>query len=285
VVQPAAPAVTQAACIGGSVTQPTLTPALTDGITYTADPAGPYAAGQTVTVTATLDDGGVGWPSTMPPGWTAVSDTVATYTVVFDDASCHAVTPVAPTATHPECVGDSATAPTITLPVTSGLVYAADPPGPYGLTGVQVTVTATLVEGFAWAANGTAGLRGVAPADALPAGWTLINPTQATFAVTLNRAPDCLILALEGGPTAPEQGPAPAEPPAPSEPSAPAPGEPSAPSEPSAPGEPGAPGSDLAHTGSTRALGGELMVAAGAIGVGTLMVRIGGRRRRPLRRT
>ena len=62
VVTPVAPQVTQAVCRGGVLEPPTLVLADTDGITYTADPEGPYEAGDRVTVTATLDEAGVGWP-------------------------------------------------------------------------------------------------------------------------------------------------------------------------------------------------------------------------------
>ena len=62
-VTPVAPPVTQAVCRGGVLEPPTLVLADTDGITYTADPEGPYAPGQSVTVTATLDEAGVGWPA------------------------------------------------------------------------------------------------------------------------------------------------------------------------------------------------------------------------------
>ena len=51
---PAAPELVQAVCVDGVVTEPTLTLADTDVITYSADPAGPYSQGQSVTVTATL---------------------------------------------------------------------------------------------------------------------------------------------------------------------------------------------------------------------------------------
>ena len=55
-VTPVAPSLTQAVCRNGVLVPPTLTLAETDGITYTADPEGPYHAAQIVTVTATLDD-------------------------------------------------------------------------------------------------------------------------------------------------------------------------------------------------------------------------------------
>ena len=69
-VTPAAPELVQAVCVNGVVTRPTLTLADTDVITYSADPAGPYSQGQSVTVTATLDEEGVAWPATLPQGWT-----------------------------------------------------------------------------------------------------------------------------------------------------------------------------------------------------------------------
>ena len=73
-VQPVAPTVTQATCTNGVVTRrrscwPT-TPA---GVTYAADPQGPYdgTVDTTVTVTATLADG-FAWGQ-MPDGWTPAS--------------------------------------------------------------------------------------------------------------------------------------------------------------------------------------------------------------------
>ena len=59
--------------------------ASTAGVTYSLDPAGPYdpgTDGYTVTVTATLADG-LKW-GTMPPGWTQVDLTTATFTVDVD---------------------------------------------------------------------------------------------------------------------------------------------------------------------------------------------------------
>ena len=45
-VTPVAPSFTQAVCRDGVLVPPTLTLADDDGITYTADPAGPYQPGQ-----------------------------------------------------------------------------------------------------------------------------------------------------------------------------------------------------------------------------------------------
>ena len=60
VVTPVGPTGDDAVCRGGVLQPPTLTLPETDGITYRADPAGPYAMFQNVTVTATLDDAEAG---------------------------------------------------------------------------------------------------------------------------------------------------------------------------------------------------------------------------------
>ena len=76
---------TLAVCTGGSTTTHSVTPAVTDGITYTLNPPGGIyspAAPLSVTVTATLADAGVGWPDVLPDGWTETSDTTATFTVI-----------------------------------------------------------------------------------------------------------------------------------------------------------------------------------------------------------
>ena len=53
-----------------------------------------------VTVTATLDDQGVGWPDNLAAlGWTEVDSTTATYQVLFTDVACTPVQPVDPTVT------------------------------------------------------------------------------------------------------------------------------------------------------------------------------------------
>ena len=77
-VSPVEPALTQAVCADGVVSEPSLTLAETDGITYAVAPQAPYVAGQSVTVTATLAPAGVGWPGQLPPGWTRDSATAAT---------------------------------------------------------------------------------------------------------------------------------------------------------------------------------------------------------------
>ena len=67
-VTPVAPTNHAAQCVDGALTPPTLTLAETDGISYSVDADPPYAPGQTVEVTATLDDEGVAWPDRAAAG-------------------------------------------------------------------------------------------------------------------------------------------------------------------------------------------------------------------------
>ena len=197
-VTPVLPTVTQAVCAAGVLTPPSLVLSSTDGITYSADPAGPYAPGQPVIVTATLDDAGVGWPDPLPDGWIRTGDTTATYTFTFDDVSCTPVAPVAPTVVAATCVAGDLTPPTVTLAVTPGVTYVADPPGPYDPSmDTDIVVTATLADGFEWDTGGPAtfGFRtAAAPQQAVPAGWTIVDPTTATFAISLPAFPPCPLM-------------------------------------------------------------------------------------------
>ncbi|AEG45540.1 hypothetical protein [Isoptericola variabilis] len=87
-VVPVAPAVTPSVCPPGSstVTRPTLTLPTTTGITYTVDPAGPYSGGQTVTVTAALQEG-YAWGE-LPAGWVTASPTATFVVTLGPDAEC-----------------------------------------------------------------------------------------------------------------------------------------------------------------------------------------------------
>ena len=95
------------------------------------------------------------------------------------------------------CVAGDLVPPTVTLAVTPGITYVADPPGPYDPTvESNIVVTATLADGYAWdtgpATLRRAGVRGAAlPQQAIPAGWTIVDPTTATFAITLPPFPPC----------------------------------------------------------------------------------------------
>ncbi len=133
-------------------------------------------AGQTVVVTATLDETGVAWPDPLPAGWSPgdPATTKATYEVTFADVACTPVAPADPVVTQATCTGGEVTVPTV-VPGTgpTGVSYALAPPGPYdpGTEDYTVTVTATLADGLAW--------------GELPDDWTEQSPTTATFTVDL----------------------------------------------------------------------------------------------------
>ncbi|WP_144882193.1 LPXTG cell wall anchor domain-containing protein, partial [Isoptericola variabilis] len=179
-VVPGQPDVTQAVCVDGVLVPPVLDlPDDTAAISYEADPPAPYAAGQTVTITATLAPEGVEWGDLTGTGWTPTSTTTATFSITFLTVECEEVTPVAPTVTPAVCVGGEFTAPTLTLPDdTAQVSYEVSAPEPYSI-GQTVTVTATLAP------------TGVAWPDELPAGWIEQTPTTATFSVTFT-GEDCV---------------------------------------------------------------------------------------------
>jgi hypothetical protein len=195
-VVPVVPANHPAECVDGVLVPPTLTFAETDGIAYSVNAEPPYAPGQTVIVTATLDTEGVTWPAELPEAWVLTSPTTATYTHTFADVSCTTVLPVAPDVVAATCSVDGAVVPpTVTLASTPGIVYTVEPPGPYdGAVETEVLVTATLEEGHAWADATTAGPVGFASAarpEVLPTGWTQTSPTTATYTIVLPALPEC----------------------------------------------------------------------------------------------
>src|SRR4029079_9356243 len=94
------------------------------------------------------------------------------------------------------CTNGVVTASTVELAATPGLVYVADPAGPYDPTVyTDVVVTATVLDGFAWEDGaGPSGFarQSAAPSQVeLPDGWTWVSPTEATFAVSVAAIPPC----------------------------------------------------------------------------------------------
>ncbi|MGN6031112.1 MAG: hypothetical protein ACTHQE_05550 [Thermomicrobiales bacterium] len=164
-VSPVDPAVTNVACIGGTLTEPSVIPASTDGITYTM--TGDVVNGGTVVVTATVKDG-YGW-GTLPQGWTTVDDATATFTVQLDDVQCTPVVPSDPAVTNAVCTGGALTQPSVIPAITEGVVYTL---GGDVVNGGTVVVTATVTDGYAW--------------GELPAGWTRVDDATATFTVHLD---------------------------------------------------------------------------------------------------
>ncbi|RPF20674.1 InlB B-repeat-containing protein [Myceligenerans xiligouense] len=170
VVVPEYPMVTQAECVDGEATEPTIVLPEDNGLAYMADPEGPYEPGQEVMVTATLNEGYI-WGE-LPEGWEQVSDTEAVYWVMLDDIDCdQVIVPEYPVVTQSECVDGWATEPTVMLPEDNGLAYMADPEGPYE-PGQEVMVTATLNEGYIW--------------GELPEGWEQVSDTEAVYWVMLD---------------------------------------------------------------------------------------------------
>ncbi|WP_460707645.1 hypothetical protein, partial [Myceligenerans halotolerans] len=127
-VVPEDPLVTQAECVEGEPTEPTVMLPEDGAIMYVADPEGPYEPGQEVTVTATLTEGHV-WGE-LPEGWEQTSDTEAEFVVVLEEVECdEIVVPQDPMVTQAECVEGELTAPTIMLPEDGAIMYMADPEG------------------------------------------------------------------------------------------------------------------------------------------------------------
>jgi hypothetical protein len=91
---PVPPVVTQPTCNGSDVTLPEVLLATTEGLTYAID--GTVAAGETVTVIATLEDRYV-FPALLPDEWTDNGDGTASYVVVLEDPDCAIPVTPAPT--------------------------------------------------------------------------------------------------------------------------------------------------------------------------------------------
>jgi hypothetical protein len=177
-VSPVAPTVTQSKCVAsGSPSDPTLVPATTTGISYSVNPAAPYAAGESVIVTATTGSD----YKFVPPaggGWTYVDSSHETYQVVFDTApTC--VSPENPAVTQSVCpaAGTTPTAPAVVYAPTSGITYSVSPSAPFA-GGQTVTVTATASAGHEFFTNA-------------PNGWIYVNPMHETFKLTFDASPKC----------------------------------------------------------------------------------------------
>ena len=123
---PENPSLTQSICptTGTTPVPPTLTFPTTDGVVYTAAPNGPYKGGDVVVVTATAQPGHQ-FDTTAPAGWTILDSMTETYTVTFDAApSCSQ--PVTPTFSDDQCVGNTPSSATYTIPNTPGIDYYVD---------------------------------------------------------------------------------------------------------------------------------------------------------------
>jgi serine protease len=140
IVVPVAPSVEQATCTGpGTSTQPVITPATTEHVTYAVNGN---------VVTATPDKG---YALGASAGWTIDSETgVGTYTVTLVTPDCTVtVTVVDPVITTAQECG---VAPTFTIPTTAGVTYllGGEPiaAGTYS-TPTTGTITAQAQQGYA----------------------------------------------------------------------------------------------------------------------------------------
>ena len=177
-VVPQNPAVQQSACGAyGPPSAPTLTLPSTPGITYTASPAAPYTAGQTVIITATVG-GGDQFVGPAPPGWSYVDAAHETYSLTFAAAPA-CLSPQSPAVTQSVCPASGSTPvpPTLTFAPTPGISYSVAPAAPFQ-GGQTVTVGAAAVGGNEFY-------------TAAPSGWTYLDATHETVAITFAAAPNC----------------------------------------------------------------------------------------------
>src|SRR5699024_7760397 len=89
---------------------------------------------------------------------------------VLEDIECEQVIPAAPIVNQAVCADGTITEPTVMPQETTGIAYDLD--GDV-VNGGTVIVTATLEDGYSWA-------------ETLPAGWTQVDSTTATFTVELD---------------------------------------------------------------------------------------------------
>lgn len=175
---PVAPTLTQAACpaTGTTLVSPTITVVPATGVSYTADP-GPYAAGDTVKVTANTVSG-YKFATVLPAGWSRDSDTQATYTVHFD-AGFACTVPESPDVAQSVCPADGTTptAPTLTYKSTDGVVYTTVEQPPFK-GGDTVTVRATAQPGHQFDTTTTGD-------------WVRLSDTLETIMIKFGDSPQC----------------------------------------------------------------------------------------------
>ena len=168
VVAPVAPSVQPATCTGpGTSTEPVITPATTEHITYTVNGN---------VVTATPDKG---YELGAAEGWTIDPETgVGTFTVTLVTPDCTVqVTVVDPTITISEQCG---VAPTFTIPATTGVTYLVDgepiEPGTYS-SPTTGTITAQAQQGYALSNSEWSFTLDLPATTACPTVVTPVDPT------------------------------------------------------------------------------------------------------------
>lgn len=170
---PGLPVITEGSCFEGVLTTPSLElPADSDAVTYTR--IGNDVPGGTVVIRATLNPG-FSWSDTPVAGWVYTTPS-ATFTSQYAEVPCAEVLPVAPLISLGDCVeGELTGLPTVQLAAnTEALGYTLSGDVQFVST---IVITATLADGFRWAASELEG-------------WVFTSPTTATFTTVLVE-PDC----------------------------------------------------------------------------------------------
>jgi hypothetical protein len=159
-VTPVTPTFGDPGCGAGGATAPFVTtPSTPSGVAYTVSPAGPYAGGQTVTVTATITDPADQFTAPGSGGWTFVDATHETITHTFAAApACSGVGGLKAVSAHPTfadatCADGTLTGASYTLPDVDGVRYLVDgkhrAAGSYpAANGSTVTITLVATDGF-----------------------------------------------------------------------------------------------------------------------------------------
>lgn len=138
----------------------------TEGVTYEIQ--GQIKMVPPVTIVATIQDG-YKWDM-IPEGWTKVDDATATATIILEDIKCtRAIVPGMPEVTPAVCEEGKVVDPSVVVPTTPGVTYTTSGEAK---AGGKMTITATIGDGYEW--------------GELPAGWTKVDPTTATYEITFS---------------------------------------------------------------------------------------------------
>lgn len=183
---PGLPAITEGSCFEGVLTTPSLElPANSNAVTYSR--VGNDVPGGTVVITATLNPG-FSWSGTQVDGWSYTTPS-ATFTVQYTEVLCVEVLPVAPIITLGDCIdGELIGSPDVQLASnTEALSYALSGDVQFGSS---IEVTASLADGFRWAA-------------AELEGWVFTSLTTATFTIVLVE-PNCDVTPAPGATNTPD---------------------------------------------------------------------------------
>lgn len=179
-VAPVIPTIEGNVCVGGLYVAPTIVVNGPDGVVYSNG----VAADGKITITATVEAGFAWDAENMPEGWTIDEENpgVAHFTGEYVEAPCTPVVPALPVVTPGVCEDDKVVPPSVELPTTPGITYTKSGEE---VPGGTVVITAVLGDGYEW--------------GEMPEGWTIVNPTTATYTVTF----DTITCELPEKPTTP----------------------------------------------------------------------------------